>query len=208
MKCVHAALAHSFSLLVFGLGSTAVVADVPTGLSVYAQGIVSSSTTESIIVNDDNTTTRLGLGASDTTFGIGADFGFGAGTDSVFRIGVEYQGKTDAGILGTATLQDEARWSVWVSPGMVVGQSLFYARLGATYGETSLNDPDDNFSRKYDTDGTFYGVGVRSYFEDGVFVDVSFDRSSLDTIRDPELGDAARFEPEVTTGRIAFGVTF
>jgi hypothetical protein len=196
------------AVLLLGLGSTTVVADVPTGLSVYGQGIASSSATESIIVNDDTTTSRVGLGASDTTFGVGADYGFGDGTKSVFRVGVEYQGKTDAGIFETSTIEDEARWSVYVAPGMVIGQSLFYARLGVTYGETLLSDPEDAFSRKYDTDGTFYGVGVRSYFDDGVFVDVSFDRAQLDTIRGPELGAASRFEPEVTSGRIAIGVTF
>ena len=79
---------------------------------------------------------------------------------------------------------------------------MAFATLGLTETDGVLTIDDE--STTDELDGTYYGFGIRTYFDGGTYLQVSAERVDYDEY----VGSSITLDGEATKGMLTFGVTF
>ena len=193
----------SSTLAIAFLLPTVAHAEVPQGLTIFGSaGYVGASLD---LTTTDTNESFTGLGKNDTATEFGVEYSFGGETS--LAIGAKYLSgydffsfDTDEGQLD---ISDDGGYALYISPRVEIGESsLIFATLGQI--EADGEGSTGNETLTVDLEGNYYGFGIRTYFEEGTFLQVSAERVNYDSLTEGNLA----MDAEATKGLITFGVTF
>lgn len=191
------------ALLAIGISPYA-FADKFNGASVSVNGEFSSTTAK--VKSDGNT--YEGVGRQSGNLDIAADYAFSVNDKFVVLAGGRYalfdneiaKYKSDD---ESAKVKSKNHYSLFVAPGYKINQdTLAYVKASFESAKGTLSGTDDDQSRRYN--GFAFGVGLRSYITDQVFVNVEASR----TFYNKESFSGTSTDTGTTTASFGAGYSF
>ncbi|MBU3725382.1 MAG: porin family protein [Burkholderiaceae bacterium] len=201
------------SLLALGVsmalaGVTAVQAQPSINPEGFAVGVTAGMLTSTAAYND-GTIDAHGLGKSETTSAINADYtfrGIGIGT---LTLGAEYDlsnpelaNYRDA--TNNFTFKQDQRYGVFFSPGFVIANSAMgYLKVG--YYWLDVDGRGTRAGQSYGFRGWGYGLGTRYFVDKNVYLSLEWMQTDYGSENIP---GGASLKPEGTYGSIGVGYKF
>ncbi len=182
-----------------------------TGANVWIGGQFIEGSLDWLDTEDNSS---LNIGDSDTSFAIGADYGFALSPDLVVLAGLSWNDKASAGKFSDGTsgstrinVESDPSYMIYLAPGIKINESsLLYGKVSYSKADGRLYGTDESgkaFDLKDNDKSVGYGIGIRSYFSDGLFVNAEVDRTeysyAIETIK---------IDAPITRATISIGMTF
>lgn len=147
------------------------------------------------------------IGIADIGYGFAISNGFVVGTGITLDLGKPKMGAvTDSE--GSLAAQAKNHYSVYVQPTWVLNKTTgIYAKLGYNHTKgifTGIGDENDAFSFDSKFKGTSYGVGIRTFMDTNLFVQVE---ASLANFKSKNV-DGANLKPKMTRATVSLGYRF